>query len=804
MLDKRFYTYPVFIVIFFIANTSAATPIDSDTDNMPDFWENQYGLNPFDASDANQNNDNDTLDNITEYLHGGNPVFHDASNTPSYFVYWDSFNNYWDDRSVDASWQAHSTADMATQQLIASDIQSTDVVYSGNYSLKMQQDRWLFLNLIRKNIDVSSYQALEFYVHGGDIGGQAISVALGGSSLLDTPQLAAVNVTDYISGGNISPNTWHKVTIPLSDLLAGETVISRLNIGWPLTNGQTSYYLDAIRLIPKTAPTNNTITVDANVAITTLSKELLGSNGGYWMTNMQADGIVEQTNEAGISLMRYPGGSLSDSFHLQDWNHDNVDDFITTPDEYLAFLSKSGNTGMITTNFGTGTAAEAADFVYYANIDNEADIPYWEVGNEIYGDWENSWTHDGTEYMLGDGSHDGANDFCSQMKAVDSTIKVAMVGTNQASEANAFASNAISHATDCFDYYSLHYYPQANGTKDYHGLLSSPIADIGIIEQNISGMLSQNPLTQNVELAMTEYNSYFVNPESLTVEAVNMLFVADVIGQAAHHGIGITNYWYLGVTPTSLPDTRYALLQDYLSLSRQPTYFAFPLWSMMGDTLIDNQSSNAATDVSVYASQHSDNDTVTLLVINKTGELQNTDITINNFVAESSAQIYVASANSLNATRVSFNGNSTPPQNLSTVTPITMPVSNNRLNYSFEPYSVTTITIAKNLIVEPIIYYAETSADATVTVKAIRKAKAKTQNKQKIWASAEATATVTASATAKARAKTQERADEKALNKALHKAQRKAKRKAKAKAKRKAKLKAKQIAQDMAAAIDNA
>lgn len=51
---------------------------DSDRDTMPDFWETQYGLNPFDASDAYQDKDGDGVLNLFEYRLGTRPDLPDT------------------------------------------------------------------------------------------------------------------------------------------------------------------------------------------------------------------------------------------------------------------------------------------------------------------------------------------------------------------------------------------------------------------------------------------------------------------------------------------------------------------------------------------------------------------------------------------------------------------------------------------------------------------------------------------------------------------------------------------------------
>lgn len=51
---------------------------DDDNDEMPDVWEQRYGLDPLSDTDREQDLDNDQVSNINEYLAGGNPAFEDS------------------------------------------------------------------------------------------------------------------------------------------------------------------------------------------------------------------------------------------------------------------------------------------------------------------------------------------------------------------------------------------------------------------------------------------------------------------------------------------------------------------------------------------------------------------------------------------------------------------------------------------------------------------------------------------------------------------------------------------------------
>jgi|GEM_PF-3013073 len=60
-----------------------ADVVDTDNDLMPDAWEQQWGFNPQDPLDANQDPDGDKLSNRDEYFLGTNPTVYTSVNTLS-------------------------------------------------------------------------------------------------------------------------------------------------------------------------------------------------------------------------------------------------------------------------------------------------------------------------------------------------------------------------------------------------------------------------------------------------------------------------------------------------------------------------------------------------------------------------------------------------------------------------------------------------------------------------------------------------------------------------------------------------
>ena len=54
------------------------SPEDFDFDSIPDIWESEYGLDPYNATDADIDIDGDNLSNLEEYENGTNPLLWDS------------------------------------------------------------------------------------------------------------------------------------------------------------------------------------------------------------------------------------------------------------------------------------------------------------------------------------------------------------------------------------------------------------------------------------------------------------------------------------------------------------------------------------------------------------------------------------------------------------------------------------------------------------------------------------------------------------------------------------------------------
>ncbi|MEK7474345.1 MAG: hypothetical protein AAB152_01820 [Candidatus Coatesbacteria bacterium] len=111
--------------------------------------------------------------------------------------------------------------------------------------------------------------------------------------------------------------------------------------------------------------------------------------------------VVRYVREAGVSLIRFPGGNFVSGYRWRDgvgpvdarpakpnpawegveWNHVGTE-------EWLRFCALVGAEPMVCVNAGDGTPEEAAAWVRYCG----RRVRLWEIGNELYGRWQIGWT----------------------------------------------------------------------------------------------------------------------------------------------------------------------------------------------------------------------------------------------------------------------------------------------------------------------------------------------------------------------------------------------------------------------------
>jgi alpha-L-arabinofuranosidase len=345
---------------------------------------------------------------------------------------------------------------------------------------------------------------------------------------------------------------------------------------------------------------------------------IFGINAALWDGDLlEARGAKTQTAEyvkrVNHGIIRYPGGLRADDDHWKEIL-DNKDWMVDT-DEFLEWLKKTGADAMFTVNFGSGTAEEAAAWVKHTNVTKKANIKYWEIGNEVYGNWHPYYEKYGKDG--GDIYGKRAREFILAMKKVDPTIKVAVLGVLEGE----WNEKVLKHTADVADGIIVHHYPQHFGEENDFALLSSPQTLDKIYERlhNLVKKHSKNKDKQ-LEIWLTEWNSVDFNPGVQTLSIVNGLFVADYLGMLAQVGADNAQYWDIhnDLTPEG---------GDYGYLTRsyeegcgncpRPSYWAFKMASdaLRGKLVKTTVEGDKEAMITTYLTQKGNKKS--LLVVNK-------------------------------------------------------------------------------------------------------------------------------------------------------------------------------------------
>ena len=627
----------------------------------------------------------------------------------------------------DWGWTPHSYANI-TPVLMGS--RSISVTYAGNWD-------GLWIVNPGGGVDTSAYTAIHFAIHGGTTGGQTILVQAGSDATYPTN---AVNLNTYLPGGPVA-NQWRVVEIPLAALNLQNAIFANMAFKSNTGAAQPTFYLDDIRLV--SAPTANSgiIRINALSAPQSFDARLLGSNLPAWLgpTRFANATFRARIMASGVTLMRIPGGSWSDSYDWLDCENGGGNcSWESRPTDFINLLRATSKEPLFIVNVND-TSKKAAALVAFFNsritdttpigmdirgsdwytaghwAKLRADhgnpeplyIKLWDFGNEVYAatpamggalcaayGWENAWTCDGTEYVNGVGSgatrHEGYLEFRNAMRAVDPTIWLGAVGVPDQATWSNWGNKVIAAAGSVTDFYIVHEYSYYDLPASYDVALAKPQTTWGAMKANLQTAFNTHAGGRAIPIVVNEYN--LISPQEQDnaqwmTRAVNTLFIADMIGQIGQNGFAMANQWDL-MNGAAANGTDYGLMND-TTYARTPQYYVFPLWSRFGSQMLPVTSTLAATTtLSVYAGRINAQ-TVSLLAINKTGMPITTTIQLAGAPSVMGGTADVVRANTLNDQAVTFNGVANPSNDLSSAPPASLTSAGNPFTYTFAPYSVT-------------------------------------------------------------------------------------------------------------------
>jgi alpha-N-arabinofuranosidase len=274
---------------------------------------------------------------------------------------------------------------------------------------------------------------------------------------------------------------------------------------------------------------------------------------GDAVNDVRAD-VFEKVKALHPAFIRWPGGNVAQDYRWHwgigprdarptwinlSWGSElEPGDFGTN--EFIQFARNAGAEPSITVNVeGRGaTAAEAAAWVEYCNgpptskygsmrvRDGHPDpyrVKYWEIGNEIWGDWVRGHS-DADTYARNLGT------YVTAMRAVDPSIEVIAVGDNDM----AWNRTVIQRAGVPFEYLAIHHY---YGRRDMQGDLAKLTARPVYYERfydEVETFLRELPANRRPKLAINEWGLDL--PESQQYSILSALYAARLMNVFERRG----------------------------------------------------------------------------------------------------------------------------------------------------------------------------------------------------------------------------------------------------------------------------
>jgi hypothetical protein len=369
------------------------------------------------------------------------------------------------------------------------------------------------------------------------------------------------------------------------------------------------------------------LTVDYSTVVRTLAADFHGVNYvAYWDSIQGSTGSREALRRAGgaVDYIRFPGGAPADWY---DWANPLADGWSsTTPLQLWNYANAAGAKVIFQTNPTSNhnnnpSGVHAADWVTYC-VNNGINAPLWEVGNEPDLNLINDWDFAAMQWYF-----DKFNEQAPAMRARNPSIKVAgPVGANAwfwwgRHSLEMFLQRCGNNA----DAISLHWY-YTGGDPTYD--------QIKIAAQNWQPNMDYIRSVTTKPLYITEWNAMGFNDNSDVNKWAGLAIAnTDVIGAYAKSGVAghvmfgcihnVHHNW--GILGGS---------GDYRAAdSPSPNYFVLPLWSKMGDRVLNvSGAADPSNVVSAWAHKRSNGD-VQVMIINKATTSRSVGVSFTGFNA---------------------------------------------------------------------------------------------------------------------------------------------------------------------------
>lgn len=422
--------------------------------------------------------------------------------------------------------------------------------------------------------------------------------------------------------------------------------------------------------------------------ITKVPRTIFGQNAAAW----QGNGLPKDTTRMNlfqalnIDVLRYPGGSWSDE-HF--WNHTtptyaylNKDgkafgqhgaNWEFSTDQYYGILKQFGSHPLIIVNGGYArygsldsigsivkAASLAAGWVRDAKSKGQGG-GYWEIGNELFGDWEAGAirkhpTTGALDTLDGNGYGQMVSAYLDSMRAADPTIKIGAVAIESRSFQswtparyktwNARLLGTLKAKAKKPDFLIIHHYTSIGDVSSFASILSSVSQipnDLADVRKDLQAA-GFNPA--EIPIALTEFNLGGKYNYATTSYASAMWYAAN-LGELINNGAGLASTWELAGGCDSAGTVNHSIIsygsrdcgQPFVPTSwPNPAYHQYFYYTrMFGDVSLVTRTSSPT--LRAWASRWSSGE-YGLVVVNQSGQSRTTHFDIKGMTPGESAWRY--------------------------------------------------------------------------------------------------------------------------------------------------------------------
>ncbi len=409
------------------------------------------------------------------------------------------------------------------------------------------------------------------------------------------------------------------------------------------------------------------VTVDAAEVLAKIPNGIYGHNANTWMSTMVDQPLfMKHITNLNPNVIRWPAGSGSDAYF---WNaktneipadapekimdKDGVlqnpgygygftsDNWRASLDNYYSVLSTTKSKGIITVNYGyarygtsknpvAAAAHLAADWVRY----DKGRTPYWEIGNENFGDWEwgyridKSKNQDGQpEFLTGKLYAQHFKVFADSMQKaaaeVGATIRIGAVLYDAPSEGwqtntvKTWNSGLLTEIANRADYYIVHNYftpydqnSNASVVMDAAQTVPSKMMDY------VKSVITQSGAQQK-PISMSEWNMWAKGSKQ-QVSNISGIFGVFVVAEAIKGNYGLAarwdllNSWAEGDDHGLFSDGREPGVAKWTP--RPSFYYLYFLQKVMGDRMVQATVDQQISGIKPYASTFTSGETGVVLL----------------------------------------------------------------------------------------------------------------------------------------------------------------------------------------------